>query len=692
MITKHTAAAALVLLGALAAPAQAQPRQAPPAPLPAREMVFPAFAETTLPNGMRMIVVENRALPVLDVDLYVSTGSAADPRGKRGVASMVASLLDKGTPTRTARQIAERIEGVGATISASADDDFVSVSANALSDQDTLVFSLLSDVVLRPTFPEEEFQTARTRTLSQLRSALGQPETLGNRALARTLYGAHPYGAYSEVSSVEAIRREDLSAFHAARFKPGSALLVVAGDITRARAEELARRHFGAWSGGAAPAVAMPAPPAPSPTRITLVHRPGSVQSNVLVGNLATRPNSPDVFALDVMGQVLGGGTDGRLFQILRQQKGWTYGAYASLVRPRDVGHFRAAASVRTEVTDSALAEMLAQVRRIRTETVSAAEFEGAKSYLLGSYPLRFETPAQIASRVAEARLQGLPVEQVRDYRRRIEAVTPADVQRVARRWLHPDSLVIVVVGDASKVLPGLQKIAPVSVVDVEGKPVDPASLQARASTERFDGSRLRPVALTYRMVFNGNPVSSTTNTLRRDGDAWVVTSSQAGAMSQQGELRFTAAGMEPLSLRQSMTAGPTQVEMNVTAEGRRMKGSAKLPAQMGGDKTFDAEVPPGTRIQGMEMWLLAVSDLSEGKTIAMPAFSPRSGSVANLTARVAGSESVTTPAGTFDTWKVEMTGGEVPFTMYVRKELPHVMVKQEYTGQPVVMELQSMQ
>jgi zinc protease len=654
-------------------------------------MTFPQFTESTLPNGLRMVVVESHGLPVLDADLYVTTGSAADPSGKAGLANMLADLLDKGTQNRTARQIAERIEGVGGSVGAGASDDEVSISVSALADQDTLVFSLLSDVALRPTFPEAELQTVRTQTVSQLRAAEANVDILGSRAFARAVYGQHPYGTASSVASVQAIRRADLQAFHRAHFKPGNALLVVAGDVTPARATELARRYFGGWSGAAAPAPALPAPPERTATEVILVHRPGAVQSNIMVGNLGTRPDNQDVFALDVMNQILGGGTDSRLFQILRQQKGWTYGAYSSFDRPRDVGFFQASAKVRTEATDSAVREMLAQLNRIRDEPVSAQEFEAAKSYLLGSYPLRFETAAQIANRVASLRLVGLPVERIREYPQRIQAVTPEDVQRVARQYVHPDRAVVVVVGDATQLLSKVQGIGPVRVVDAAGNPVDAASTQVRASTDRFDGSRLRPMTLAYNVVFGGNAVGNVNTTVAKEGENWLVTSAvQAGPSTQRSETRFTG-DLTPVSSKQTAALpGGNAMEIDMRYENGRVKGSAKLPAQMGGDKTFDTEVVAGTRLSGMDSWVLAVADLAEGKTVSLPIFNARTGSVSNVSAKVAGSQSVTVPAGTFDTWKVEVAGGDAPVVLYLRKDLPHVLVKQEVPGQPVTIELQS--
>jgi zinc protease len=698
----HLTLAAAGLLAAAAAHAQRTPPSAPPRPVPhdttprpavrqspppamaARPMRLPAHTEATLPNGLRLLVVENHARPMASVDLYVPGGTAADPAGKLGLATMEAELLTKGTPTRTAKQIAEQIEGVGGSLDASAADDYVVLSTSVLSDQAGLAFDLLSDAALHASFPDEELQTARTRALSTLQAALGQPATIASRAFYSRVYGSHPYGHLRTPATVQAITRADLQQYHGAYFTPRNALLVVAGDVTPARARELATRYFGSWTGAAAPAVAFPAPPAAGPTQIVLVHRPGSVQSNVVVGNLGIRPANPDRYALVVANQVLGGGADSRLFEILRQQKGWTYGAYSSVSRPRDVGLFSATAEVRTEVTDSALAEMLKQIQRIRGEPVSAAELGAATSYLVGSYPLKYETPGQLADRLALNRVLGLPDAELTDYPARVGAVTPAAVQRAAQQYLKPENLTVVVVGDASKVLSRLRAIGPVTLVDVQGRPIDPASLEVPASTDRFDASRLAPAVLTYGVVANGNAVASITSTVARDGQNWVVTQAIPGGTS---EVRFTS-DLTPVSMHQVIGGG--MMEVTLAYANGRVTGHAKLPAQAGGEKDVDAAVVAGTRFSGMEPFAAVVSDLAAGKVISLPVFSARSGSVSNVTLTVSGSESVTVPAGTFDTWKVDIAGGENGTTVWVRKDMPHWVVKQTVAGQPVTIELRS--
>ncbi len=481
---KHTrirfAAPALLALGA-ALPAGAQPQQ-PPAPLPAQTVRFPAFTETQLPNGLRLLVVENHALPVANVDLYVRSGASSDPAGKLGLAQMTAALLDKGTPNRTAVQIAETVEGVGGSIGAFAGADNMTASVGVLSDQLTLAFELLSDVVLRPTFPEQELETARAQQIAGLRAALGQPGTLAARMFDRQVYGeGHPYGRQRTPQSVQALTRDDVVAFHHAHFVPSNALLVISGDVTPAQAQQMAQEHFGSWTGGPAPEDRFSTVPSRAGTEIYLVHRPNSVQSSIYVGHAGIAADDPDYYAVQVLNMVLGLSGDSRLEEVLRGQHGWTYGARSRYSRALGGGTYLASTDVRVAVTDSALAELMVQLRRIRDEAVPQAELDRAKSFLVASFPGSVETPGQAAGSLASTRLLGLPADHLTSYPQRIAAVTAADVQRVAREFVRPDAAVIVVVGDGAQILERLRAIAPVSVFSIEGAPLDPATLQPPA-------------------------------------------------------------------------------------------------------------------------------------------------------------------------------------------------------------------
>jgi hypothetical protein len=433
-------------------------------------------------------------------------------------------------------------------------------------------------------------------------------------------------------------------------------------------------------------------PPAREATRIYLVHRPGSVQSNIMVGHLGIRPDTPDFFALQVLNQIVGGGTDSRLFQILREEKGWTYGAYSRFTRPLDVGFFTAQAEVRNEVTDSAVVELLQQLRRVRDETVPTDEFEAAKSYLMGSFPLRLETAGQVGNQVAQTRLLGLPDEHLTEYRERIAAVTREDVQRVARQYVRPDQAAIVVVGDASQVLAQLEPIAPIVLYDVQGQPLERTAFEVRAAEERFDGARLGAGTRTYQLVVQGNPMGTVTSTLRREGDDWVATSvTESPVMSQQAEVRFGAADLAARSARQSTTQGPMQLSLDLTSRDGRVAGRAELPEQMGGGRDIDLEVPEGTVLPGMDEYLLAAAELREGREITVPYFNLLGGNIISVTYRVTGTEEVTVPAGTFSAYRVEVSGTPQPLSLLLRRDAPHILLRQEMTGAPVVIELTNM-
>jgi zinc protease len=479
---------ALAALTALAACVPAGPPASPwpvgipdelPGPLPEQRLAFPDFAEFRLANGLDVIHVPHHVQPIANLTLYLRTGGADDPAERAGLASMAADLLRQGTETRTAEEISEAIEGVGGSLWTSADADFLTVSSTVLVDDLPLAFDLVADVTRRPTFPADEVTLIVQRTLSGLRAQLGQPGEIARRRFVEEVYGmGHPYGRSPTPGTVEAIVREDLVALHRTAFRPDAAVLVLAGDVDAATARALAEEHFGDWQPGAAARPALPQPVERGPTRIALVHRPGSVQATIRVGHLGITADEPDFFPLQIMNRVLGGGFTSRLMQRLRDEMGWAYGAGSALTLPRDVGVFSANTEVRTAVADSAVAEILAQLRSLRDEAMDPDEMASAVSYLVGSFPLTIETAGQIAGQIARARLIGRPLEHITEYRERIAQVTPADVTRAARRHVDPDRAVIVVVGDAAELLPRLEPIAPVVLYDVEGARLDPATLR----------------------------------------------------------------------------------------------------------------------------------------------------------------------------------------------------------------------
>lgn len=468
-----TAAACAMVASAACSPvagrdaATGASRTEPPPPLAERAIAFPDFDEIELPNGLRLVVVPHGTQPVVNLSLYVTSGAATDPRGKAGRAELAADVLTKGTSTRSALEISEAIEGVGGSLTAWAGNDWTTVSATVLSDHLPLAMDLVADVTLRPTFPDEEVALSRTRWLSALEAELGEPGTIAERRFLRDVYGAeHPYGTVAGPESVRPLERADLVTFHDEHFSADSALLVVSGRVSRGDVETQVRAHFGEWPRAERRDADYSSAASIDETRISLVDRPGSVQSTVQMGHLALRPDDPDFFPMLVLNRIVGGGADSRLFRILREERGWSYGAYSGMTRPADIGYFVAQAEVRTEVTGPAVMEMLHQLRRIREEEVPADEFSAARDYLHGSFPLRLETASGAAGQIAQNRLLGLPRDQLTEYRERIAAVTPEEVQRVAQTRIRPERTLIVVVGDAARVRADLEEIAPVRVFE----------------------------------------------------------------------------------------------------------------------------------------------------------------------------------------------------------------------------------
>lgn len=681
-------AGSLALSGA--ASAQEFPKT-PPAPAPVRPAPFPPFQEATLPNGMRLLVVESRKEPVVSVSLSFAAGSVLDPAGKEGLANMVAGLLTKGAGKRTADQFAETIESTGGSLSAGAGADFLTISANVMTPSLPLAFGLMADAVMRPTFPATEVELLRTQTLSGLQVQLSQPGALADMALQKALYGAHPYSRSAVPASIRAITRADIVGFHRARLRPSGALMVVAGDVSLPEARRLAVQAFQGWLG--APPVVAPAraPAARTASEIVLVHRPGSVQSNILVGNLTTAPGDPRQYAATVANKMLGGGTDSRLFQILREQKGWTYGAYSGLTRRRGIGHFTASAEVRTEVTDSALTELLAQVRRMGSEAPPATDLEAAKGSLVGSYPLTVETAEQVAGAVANARLYGLGADYVQNYRVRLSEVTGAQVQAAAKELMRADAAAIVVVGDGAKIHDRIKGIAPTRIVDPEGKPLTPADLVAKVAALPFDVKALTAKSDSFAIMVQGNQLGAMTASLEAvpDGYRYVETTNIAAFVQQRTEVT-TDPALVPREVKQTGKIQGQETKIDVLFTGGRAKGTAVTPDPESPGKlksvTIDTTWSPEQLEENLVQPVLPALPWKEGAKWTFSVFSSASGETRQSTLTVTAKETVAVPAGSGEAWKVELTGGPQVVHFWVSVAAPHRLMKLAIAGTPIEM------
>jgi zinc protease len=433
------------------------PSERPPRPLSAKAVKFPPYEIRTLTNGLQVVVVSQNEQPVVSARLIVRAGAAQDPNGKAGLAMLTAALLDQGTATRSSAQIAEEIDSMGGLLSAGAGSDLSFVNAVSMKDGLGAVLDLMADVVLKPAFSSQEIERQTSQAVSSLKVSADDPDSVASQVIDRLIFGFHPYGMPSggTAESLATLTRQDFVDFHKTWFVPNNALIALVGDVTPAEAFAQVERVFGAWVKGTVPAY-MPMEPPPAVRRLVVIDKPGSVQTEIRAGNLAIARRNTDHLALDQAVKILGGEGGNRLQQVLRSQKSLTYGASADLDAYKFAGAVVAETDTRTEATVEALRTVVDEFARLQRERVYEGELEGAQDFLAGSFPLSIESPDAIATRVLNQLFYELPLADLPAYPERVRSVSVDDVQRVARAWLKPAQLSVVLVGDADKFMPGL--------------------------------------------------------------------------------------------------------------------------------------------------------------------------------------------------------------------------------------------
>lgn len=434
---------------------------------------LPTAYETKLSNGMQVIVLEQHKLPTFAMQMVVLSGGIADPADHPGAAQYTASLLREGTRTRNSKQIAEQADFLGATLSANAGLSSLTstISASGLTDNFDQVMELFADVILNPTFPADEFNKLKTRSLAQLRFQRSNPSFLAQEMFAKVMYGVHPAARVSlTADEIQKLTPDILQKFHAAHYKPNNAIFAIVGDVKPADIVAKIEKTFGSWTRGDVPQTTIPKVSETGPAKIYLVNRASSVQTNLILGNLAIERTDPDYYAIDVMNQVIGGGASARLFLNLREDKGYTYGAYSGFTAFKYRGTFLASTEVRTEVTKGSIDELMYEIKRIRDEKVAQEEFDRAKRTIIGGFALQLESPQTLLNNIVTQKLYGLPADYWDTYTQKIAAVTPEDVQRVAKKYLDLSRLQIVAVGDAGKISDVLKQYGTVEIYDTEGK------------------------------------------------------------------------------------------------------------------------------------------------------------------------------------------------------------------------------
>lgn len=471
---KQALVAVLIGCAAVAAGAQKPDRSKPPAIGPAPALTLPAIQKRTLSNGLAVWMVEHHEVPLAQINLIVKSGSAADPIGKFGVGNLAAAMLDEGAGTRDALELADALEFLGANLSTASSFDYsavrMSVPVSKLAD----ALPLMSDVALRPAFPAADLERLRKERLTALLQARDNPAALIQIAFPRVVFGpTHRYGtpANGLPAAIEALTVADLQAFYRAHYRPDNATLLVVGDVTPAAILPALEKAFGAWtSGGMAPLVAA-VPPAPQleARQVYLVDKPEAAQSQVRIGWVGVPRSTPDYAGLQVLNTILGGSFTSRLNHNLRERNGYAYGASSVFDMRAAAGPFLAAAAVQTDKTGEAVKEFFNELNGI-LRPVPEDELAKAKNYVALGFPGEFETTGDLARKLEELVAYNLPDDTFTSFVAAVTKVTAADLQRLAARYIQPERMAVVVVGDR-KVIEGPIRqldLGPVNFVSID--------------------------------------------------------------------------------------------------------------------------------------------------------------------------------------------------------------------------------
>lgn len=442
---------------------------------------LPRPVETKLANGLTVLVVEQHKLPTVAFSLWVKTGALADPKDLPGLAHFAAGMLREGTTHRSSAQLASDVDDLGATLEASADfgSSTSTVSASGLVENADRMLELMSDVVLNPTFPEDELEKFKQRQLAELEQQRSSPQFLGGEKFHQVLYREFPAAVVSATSeSVKRVTPGELKEFHDRYYAPSNAILGVVGDVKPDEIIAVIKKHFGEWKTRASSSPSLAALPPAAPAALYLVNRPNSVQTNIVMGDYSVRRTDPDFIPLTVTNRVLGGGPSARLFLNLREEHGYTYGAYSFFTSDIYRGAWQAQAEVRNKVTDGSLREFMNEFKRIREAKVPDDELDDARRSIIARFALSLEQPSTLLNFSMTARYYGLPRDYWDRYPEQVAKVSPDIVEATAKKYVDLDHLQIVCVGDGQQ--PGndqgtpikevLKRYGKLEVYDADGK------------------------------------------------------------------------------------------------------------------------------------------------------------------------------------------------------------------------------
>jgi zinc protease len=404
-------------------------------------------------NGITVLVLEQHFLPIVEVHALIKAGSAQDPPEKAGVANLTASLLDEGTTSRTSKQLAEQIDFVGGSLETKASEDFTTASARVLKKDVDLGFTLLADILQRPAFQKQEFERIRTQILGEMASDNDDPGHVAMKAFNQLVFHGHPYRwpVNGTEETLTKVTLGDVQAFYAREYQPSQIILTIVGDVTVEQVTALVQTHFGGWKKGVTPQRAIKDPSPIKRKTVQLIEK-DLTQSTIVLGHGGIQRANPDFYPVTVMNYILGaGGFSSRLMESIRDKQGLAYGIMSHFDARLLPGSFWINLQTRTEATNQAIGGVLTELKNIREAPVSDQELAEAKSFLIGSFPLRFDTTAKLAQVLAQVEFYGLGFEYFSQYPKLIERVTKEDVQRVAKQYLDPQRYALVVVGNLAK-------------------------------------------------------------------------------------------------------------------------------------------------------------------------------------------------------------------------------------------------
>jgi len=461
------------ICASIALTAQAPDRSHPPQPGPPAPLHLPAIQKQKLSNGLPVWVVELHKVPVAQINLVVLSGTANDPPGKYGVASLAAAMLEEGAGSRSALEIADAIDYLGADLGTATTSDLSAVRLHVPVARLADALPIMADVALRPTFPKDELDRQRQQRLTSLLQGRDDPPTISAIAFSRILYGkGHRYGTaqMGTAETIKTLTSDDLRAFYTSAFRPENAVLLAVGDITADKAMPLFEKSFGAWkASGAAASEKLPPTDEPPARQVYLVDKPGAPQSQIRIGRIGVPRSTSDYFPIQVLNTVLGGSFTSRLNMNLREVHGYAYGASSAFDMRGAAGPFYAAAGVQTDKTAEALKEFFNELNAI-LKPVPAEELSRAKNYVALRFPSAFETTGDISRRLEDELVYKLPDDYFAKYVQNIQAVTAADALRVAQKYINPERVAVVVVGDLKTIEPGIRalNLGPIKVMTID--------------------------------------------------------------------------------------------------------------------------------------------------------------------------------------------------------------------------------